>query len=69
MATLKKMKTEQDFIDSVKRANPSLFVANKIQMKPATLEALLRLAYRQSKKDLRESEPELPDFMKSVLGR
>ena len=66
---MKPMRTEQDFINSVKESNARLFAADKIQIKPESLESLLRRAYRAGKQDSKSEPIDYPEGFEQLFGR
>lgn len=62
------MKNADDYLDEVKRKNPELFGASKIQITPEQLGIVIKTAWIESRRSMAdETNSEMPDFMRGLF--
>lgn len=70
-SSLKKMKTAEDYLASLRARNPALLRAAKIQMTPEEFLKQIELAYRRGQAAVFEAQDaitgDMPEFMKGMF--
>ena len=62
------MTTADDYLESVKRKNPALFAAKKIQMTPEQLGRVIKTAWLESRKQMAtDTDSAMPDFLRGLF--
>ena len=62
------MKTADDYLDAVKRKNPALFAAAKIQITPEQLGVVIKSAWIESRRSLsNDTDAAMPDFLRGMF--
>ena len=61
------MQTADEYLETVKRKNPRLFAAAKIQITPEQLGVVIKTAWIESRREMaKDIDSDMPDFFKGL---